>query len=113
MTDITDILEDKLTQRQRYWLNHIQQCKESGQSLRAYAKSNELNRNSLYTAHSNLKAKGVIVDKKSSLKFQRLTIQRPALPQAVKITCPNGFIVEAHADVSSLQSVLIMVSAIQ
>ncbi|NOR51860.1 MAG: hypothetical protein GQ470_04495 [Gammaproteobacteria bacterium] len=110
---MTDMPRDTLTQRQRYWLNHIQQCKESGQSLRAYAKSNGLNCNSLYTAHSKLKSKGVITSKKPSPKFQQLTVQRASLPSTVKITCPNGFIVEAHAEVSSLQQLLQMVSALQ
>ena len=110
MTETSNI---HLTQRQRDWLNHIQQCKESGQSLRAYAKSNGLNRNSLYTAHSKLKAKGVITSKKPDSKFQRLAVQRPSLPPVVKITCPNGFIIESHAEVSSLQSILQMVNAIQ
>lgn len=110
---MVDTSKDNLSQRQRYWLNHIQQCKESGQSLRAYAKSNGLNHNSLYTAHSKLKSKGVIASKKLSSKFQRLTVQRVSLPPTVKITCPNGFIVEAHTEASLLQPLLQMVSAIQ
>ena len=110
---MVDTLKDKLTQRQLYWLNHIQQCKESGQSLRAYAKSNDLNRNSLYTAHSKLKSKGVIASKKSSSTFQRLTIQRVSSPPTIKITCPNGFTIETHAEASLLQPLLQIVSTIQ
>ena len=105
--------KDRLTQRQRYWFNHIQQSQKSGQSLRAYAKANELNHNSLYTAHSKLKRKGIITSKKSPLKFQQLTVQRVSLPSTVKITSPNGFIIEVHAESSSLQPLLEMVSAIQ
>ena len=109
---MTGTSKDKLTQRQRYWLDHIQQCKESGQSLRAYAKSNELNRNSLYTAHRKLKQMGLFASQLTPT-FQRVTLQRVSLPSAVKITCPNGFVVEAHAEVSSLQPLLQMVSSIQ
>jgi lambda repressor-like predicted transcriptional regulator len=109
MTENQDI---HLTQRQRYWLNHIQQCKASGQSLRAYAETNGLNRNSLYTAHRKLKMKGVISSNKPAPKFQRLTVQRISLPPSVKITCPNGFVIESHAEAASLQSLLQMVSSI-
>ena len=109
---MTDTM-NKLTQRQIFWLDHIQQCKESGQSLRAYAKSNDLNRNSLYTAHSTLKAKGVIACKKPTVEFQRIAMQRTTLPPTVKITCPNGFIVEAHAEIAPLQLILQMVSTIR
>ena len=108
-----DTSKDKLTQRQRYWLNHIQKCKESGKSFRAYAKSNDINCSALYAAHRKLKQIGVIASNKAAPTFQRLTLQRDSLPSTVKITCPNGFIVEAHAEISSLQPVLQMVRAIQ
>lgn len=102
-----------LTQRQRYWLNHIRQCKESGQSLRAYAKFHEINCSGIYAAHRKLKQIGVIASNKTAPKFKRLSVQKVSSPSAVKITCPNGFIVEAHADAASLQPLLQMVCTIQ
>ena len=110
---MTENLEAHLTRRQRYWLNHIQQSKKSGQSLRAYAKSHDINCSGLYAAHQKLKQIGVIAKNIAAPTFQRFTLQSVSLPSTIKITCPNGFVVEADGDVASLKPLLQMVSAIQ
>ena len=37
-----------LTDKQRYWLTHIEHCQEAGQSLASYAQENSLDLNALY-----------------------------------------------------------------
>lgn len=36
------VLRDELTERQRYWLDHIEACERSGQTTKAYTEAHEL-----------------------------------------------------------------------
>ena len=109
---MTETPVSNLTQRQRYWLDHIQACKRAGLSFRAYARSNNLNHNNLYTAHHKLKQKGVISEDQGTPKFQKLDVKPAARAPFMKVTCPNGFVVEFHGEMGAA-SLLQIVSAIQ
>lgn len=45
----------KLTDKGRYWLNHLQQCQASGQSMAAYAKAQGLGLKSFYRWRKQLR----------------------------------------------------------
>ena len=48
-----------LTPRQRFWVEHLRQCAERGQSLSAYAVEQRLKVSSLYEAKSQLRRRGL------------------------------------------------------
>ena len=52
--------EHTLTEKQRFWLEHVKACSESDQSMREYAKIHELDPGAFYSAKSVLRQKGVI-----------------------------------------------------
>lgn len=49
----------ELTERQRYWLAHVEACETSGLSCRAYADAHGIKVGNLYNARHLLKEKGV------------------------------------------------------
>jgi predicted HAD superfamily hydrolase len=60
----------QLTEKQRYWHEHIERARDTDNSLAAYAKEQNLDVKTLYHYQSVLRQKGVI---QSEAKFTRLT----------------------------------------
>ena len=54
--DVTD--DSSLTERQRYWFNHIRACDATGQTSVDYARAHGINVKSLYSARKALAEKG-------------------------------------------------------
>jgi hypothetical protein len=52
--------EHSLTEKQRFWLEQVKACNESGQSMRDYAEEHELDLGAFYSAKSVLRQKGII-----------------------------------------------------
>jgi hypothetical protein len=50
----------ELTQRQRYWLEHLQACEALGQKMSAYAAAQGLGARALYDAKKRLMQQGVL-----------------------------------------------------
>ena len=48
-------LEAPRTARQRFWLKHLEACREQGISLKAYARTHDLSLTALYAAKAALK----------------------------------------------------------
>ncbi len=81
-----------LTERQRFWLEHIRAC-GSG-SLKAYATAHELDIGALYEAKSRLKRKGAL-DSAPAPRFVRVQCDAPeASPAVCRIHLRNGTLVE-------------------
>jgi hypothetical protein len=49
-----------LTQRQRYWLEHIQSCEASGKSIAEYATEHGVNVRAMYSGKKILVNKGIL-----------------------------------------------------
>ena len=49
-----------LTKKQKFWLDHVQACGMSSQSMRAYAEANGLNVSTFYAWKKALRRKGAI-----------------------------------------------------
>ena len=49
-----------LTERQRYWLEHIQACKDSGKTIAEYAAEQGFTARSMYGGKKTLVKKGVL-----------------------------------------------------
>ena len=56
--DVTD--DSSLTERQRYWFNHIRACDAAGQTSVDYARAHGINVKSLYSARKALAEKGTV-----------------------------------------------------
>ncbi len=80
-----------LTERQRFWLEHLRAC-GSG-SLKAYAEQHALEVSALYEAKSRLKRKGML--DAPSARFVRVKRDTPELSPALwRIHLRNGALVE-------------------
>jgi len=96
-------MEAELTERQAYWLAHVQACDTTGQSTFAYAKAHGLQPRAMYKARQVLIEKGVWSNDKLARKhnhFQRVQVQKTA-GGAWQIQLPNGVMVSFSGDVNA------------
>lgn len=106
--------EDRgLTERQQYWLEHIQACEASGESLKTYAAAHGFSPGAIYAAKKVLIRKGLIAS--SRARFQQVHVAAPALGCEWRIELPNGVAVgfSGTVDGGSLSTVLSVVSALR
>jgi hypothetical protein len=87
-------LRRELTERQRYWLDHIESCEQLGQSTKAYAELHGLSVSMMYSWRKKLSAKGVLSDRTKSCgpsRFERVRVvgAEPLCGECC-ITLPNG-----------------------
>ena len=71
------ILRDELTERQQYWLNHIESCDQLGQATKAYAETNGLSVSMMYSWRKKLSVMGVLSDSRErprSCNFERVRV---------------------------------------
>ena len=81
-----------LTEKQRYWLRHLRQCEEGGQSLAVYAKECGLDLKNLYRWKSVLAQRGLLG---SSLPgFTPVRVEMAAMTGACRVRLTNGVVVE-------------------
>ena len=57
---LTSIMIAALTQRQRYWLEHVQACEASGKSMVEYAESQDIAVRAMYSGRKTLIKKGIL-----------------------------------------------------
>ena len=106
------------TERQQYWLSHIQACDKTDLSYRAYADQHGFSPRALYDAKKALVRDGFLSGKTKS-RFQQVQIERSASPvhAAVQthclITLPNGISLEwpLASNPDSLATILVVVGA--
>ncbi len=103
---MTDKSEQKLTVQQSNWLEKLKACKASGKSMKAFAVSEGLNLQDLYSWKKTLVKKGVLPRSRPP-RFQPVQIRDAAgneyrllLPNGVTVILPSG----AHA--MSLENIL-------
>ena len=81
--------ESTLTERQRYWLNHIRACEASGKSIADYAVDHAINVKTMYAGKKMLVKKGILPRTHTS-RFQRAQLTRMAVSHDWRIQLPNG-----------------------
>ena len=64
--------EVALTERQRFWLEHIRSCEDAGSRYSVYAAAHDLDIRALYDARARLKSKGVLKDEEPAPRFVRV-----------------------------------------
>ena len=100
-----------LTDRQRYWLEHIQSCETSGKSIAEYAAAQEFDVQAMYAGKSALVKKGALPSTRPT-RFQRVQVVEAAASNQWRIGLPNGVSVAFAGEVDSRAlSVVLNVSA--
>ena len=98
-----------LTERQRYWLEHVQACEASDQSIAEYAAAQDIPAQALYAGKSLLVKKGVLPGRLLA-RFQRVRVQvmEATLSSQWRIGLPNGVSVAfvGEVDAQSLTAIL-------
>ena len=99
-----------LTDRQRYWLEHIQACEASGKSIAEYAAAQEFGAQAMYAGKSSLVKKGVLPATQPP-RFQRVQVMEATLSSQWRIGLPNGVSVAFVGEVDGQALTTILHSA--
>ena len=99
-----------LTQRQRYWLEHIQACEASGKSIAEYTSAQKFGAQAMYAGKSALVKKGVLPATQPP-RFQRVQVMEAALSSQWRIGLPNGVSVAFVGEVDGQTLTTILHSA--
>ena len=96
-----------LTERERYWLEHVQACEASGKRVTEYAEEHGLGVRAMYDGKRALVKKGVLPRTHRS-RFQRVRVVDPVVASEWRIQLPNGVSVafSGTVDAGSLATVL-------
>jgi hypothetical protein len=99
-----------LTERQRYWLEHIQACEASGNSMAEYAAEQGITARAMYAGKKTLVKKGVLPGTHSA-RFQRLQVIEATLSSQWRIGLPNGVSVAFAGEVDARTLTTVLSSA--
>ncbi len=99
-----------LTDRQRYWLEHVQACETSGKSIAEYAAAQEFGAQAMYAGTSALMKKGVLPITQPT-RFQRVQVMEATLGSQWRIGLPNGVSVAFVGEVDGQALTTILHSA--
>ncbi|WP_085440118.1 IS66 family insertion sequence element accessory protein TnpA [Magnetofaba australis] len=82
----------ELTERQRYWLEHVRASERTGGTLKAYADAQGLDVQEFYNQKGELRRKGLLdAAFEAESRFARLTVEPDALPERrCRMELPNG-----------------------
>jgi len=89
-----------LTDRQRYWLEHVQTCEASGKTIAEYAAAEGLGAQAMYAGKSALVKKGVLPSTQPT-RFQRVQVMEAAASNQWRIGLPNGVSVAFAGEVDA------------
>jgi hypothetical protein len=103
-----------LTERQRYWLEHIQACEASGKSIVEYAATQGIAARAMYAGKKALVQKGVL-PKTQTARFQRVQVMEAAASNQWRIGLPNGVSVAfaGEVDAKTLTTVLSVSASVE
>ena len=103
-----------LTERQRFWLEHIQACEASGKSMSDYASSQGIAVQAMYSGRKTLMKKGVL-PVANPVRFQRVQMMEATVNNQWRISLPNGVSVAfaGEVDARSLTTILSVSATIE
>ena len=103
-----------MTDRQRYWLEHIQACEASGKSMVEYATSQDIAVQDMYAGKKTLVEKGVLPATRPT-RFQRVQVMEAAASNQWRIGLPNGVSVAfvGEVDARALTTVLSVSASVE
>ena len=92
-----------LTERQRFWLKHLEKADARGEAIRDYAARNDLSVHSLYSSRKRLGQLGMTFTepttrKPSRVAFDRVKIAPQPSPASIawRLRFPNGAVLESN-----------------
>ncbi len=96
-----------LTERKRYWLEHVQACEASGETIAEYAAEHGLAAQAMYAGKKTLVRKGVLPPMRP-VRFQRAQVVAPVAGSEWRIYLPDGVSVafSGSVDAATLTTVL-------
>jgi len=102
-----------LTERQRYWLDHVQACAASGKTIAEYAADQGFSASTMYAGKKMLVKKGVLPPTRP-VQFQRAQVVTPVAGSEWRIYLPNGVSVafSGSVDAGTLTTVLNMAATL-
>lgn len=102
-----------LTDRQRYWLEHIRICEASGKSIAEYAAEQGLAARAMYGGKKALVKKGVLPRARPN-RFQRAQVIEAVTSREWRVDLPNGVSVtfSGMVDAGTLTTVLTTAAAL-
>ena len=103
-----------LTDRQRFWLEHIQACEASGNSMAEYAAAQGIAARAMYAGKKTLVKKGVLPGTHPA-QFQRVQVMEAPLSSQWRIGLPNGVSVAfaGEVDARTLTTVLSTAASVE
>ncbi len=99
-----------LTERQRFWLKHIQACEASGKSIAAYSAEQGIAARAMYGGKKVLVKKGMLPATRPA-RFQRVQVVEATLSSQWRIGLPNGVSVAFVGEVDARALTAILHSA--
>ncbi len=87
-----------LTEKQRYWLEHIEMAEREGLSTRAYAERHGIRVAQLYYWRSTLRKRGVLATKDEPAEFVPVRVGESRTE--VRVHLPNGVVVACSQPLS-------------
>lgn len=87
----------RLTERDRFWLGHLEVIEREGVAAKAYAKRRRLSVDALYQAKKRLVKRGAWspeTRRAASVRFSEVRIARPPSGPSCRLRLPNGAVVE-------------------
>ena len=99
-----------LTERQRFWLKHIQACEATGKSIVEYATAQGFSVQTMYAGKKTLVKKGMLPATRPA-RFQRVQVVEATLSSQWRISLPNGVSVAFVGGVDAQSLTVILHSA--
>ena len=99
-----------LTDRQRYWLEHVQACEAAGKSIAAYSAEQGIAARAMYGGKKVLVKKGVLATTRAA-RFQRVQVMEATVGNQWRIGLPNGVSVAFTGEVDTQALTAILHSA--
>ena len=99
-----------LTERQRFWLKHVQACEASGKSIAAYSAEQGIAAHAMYGGKKVLVKKGVLATARPA-RFQRVQVMEAPVSNQWRIGLPNGVSVAFTGEVDAQALTAILHSA--
>jgi len=87
-----------LTEKQRYWLEHIETAEREGVSPRAYAERHGLRASQLYYWRSRLRKRGVLAGAEAPVELVPVRVRDTQAE--VRVHLPNGVVVASSQPLS-------------
>jgi len=96
-----------LTERQRYWLEHVQACIATGKTIAEYAAEHGLAAQAMYAGKKMLAKKGALPSMHRN-RFQRAQVVGLVVGSEWRVQLPNGVTVafSGEVDAGALATVL-------